>query len=40
MHHVTLVAPKIEEWFGQSVDIYDGTAIGGSESGEVYVFSG
>ena len=39
-HQTKILAPKSGEEFGKSVGIYDGTIIGGSTSGEVYVFSG
>jgi len=38
--HAKLLAPKSGVRFGQSVGIYDGTIIGGSKSGEAYVFGG
>eukprot|EP00585_Thalassiosira_rotula_P013036 CAMPEP_0196130872 /NCGR_PEP_ID=MMETSP0910-20130528/1091_1 /TAXON_ID=49265 /ORGANISM="Thalassiosira rotula, Strain GSO102" /LENGTH=1024 /DNA_ID=CAMNT_0041390255 /DNA_START=28 /DNA_END=3102 /DNA_ORIENTATION=+ len=40
MHKMKLLAPKPGDEFGRSVAIYNGTVIVGSESGEVYVFSG
>ena len=40
MPHAKILAPKSGEQFGRSVGIYDGIIIGGSSTGEAYVFLG
>jgi len=39
-HHARLLSPNTGSEFGKSVAIYNGTVIGASPSGQVYVFSG